>query len=166
MRVLLADPPAFTPPYDHALASALSRAGADVELVTAPFRFGEAPAPDGYRRSELFYPLSSRLFRRSPLRLPLKALEHPVGLARLRARPADVVHLQWLALPELDRFLRLRTPAVFTAHDVLPRRTASKLGLWRAILGRFGAVVAHSDHGRARLRELGVEAHVIPHPVF
>src|SRR5436305_1856884 len=26
MRVLLADPPAFTPPYDHALASALARA--------------------------------------------------------------------------------------------------------------------------------------------
>ena len=54
MRVLLADPPAFTPPYDHALASALARAGADVELVTSPFRFGDAPAADGYRRSELF----------------------------------------------------------------------------------------------------------------
>ena len=29
MRVLLADPPAYTPPYDHALAAALARAGAD-----------------------------------------------------------------------------------------------------------------------------------------
>ena len=36
MRVLLVDPPAFTPPYDHALASALAAAGADVELVTHP----------------------------------------------------------------------------------------------------------------------------------
>ena len=44
MRVLLADPPAFTPQYDHALASALVRAGAEVELVTSPFRFGDAPA--------------------------------------------------------------------------------------------------------------------------
>jgi glycosyltransferase involved in cell wall biosynthesis len=166
VRVVLADPPAFTPPYDHELAAALARAGADVELVTAPFRFGDAPAPDGYRRSELFYPLSSRLFRRSPLRLPLKALEHPLGLARLRARAADVVHLQWLSLPQLDRFLRLRAPSVFTAHDVLPRRTASKRALWRTILGRFDAVVVHSDHGRAALAELGVEAHVIPHPVF
>jgi hypothetical protein len=38
MHVVLADPPAFTPPYDHALASALGRAGAPVELVTSPFR--------------------------------------------------------------------------------------------------------------------------------
>ncbi|HEX6700085.1 MAG TPA: glycosyltransferase [Gaiellaceae bacterium] len=166
MRVVLADPPAFTPPYDHELAAALARAGAEVELVTAPFRFGEAPAPDGYRRSEVFYPLSSRLFRRSPLRLPLKALEHPVGLARLRARRADIVHLQWLALPELDRFLRLSAPTVFTAHDLLPRRTAAKRLLWRRILGRFDGVVVHSDHGRSALRELGVETRVIPHPVF
>src|ERR671915_2465137 len=110
MRILLADPPAFTPQYDHELASALARAGNDVELVTSPFRFGAAPAPHGYRRSELFYPLSSRLFPRSRLRLPLKLLEHPLGMARLARRPADVVHLQWLSLPQLDRVL-LRHPA-------------------------------------------------------
>ena len=166
MRVVLADPPAFTPPYDHELAAALARAGAEVELVTAPFRFGETPAPDGYRRSEIFYPVSSWLFRRSRLRLPLKAIEHPLGLARLRNRRPDVFHLQWLALPELDRFLRLRAPSVFTAHDVLPRRTASKRDLWRRILRRFEGVVVHSDYGRAALAELGVEARVISHPVF
>src|SRR5213078_143057 len=70
MRVVIADPPAFTPAYDHELAAALARAGADVELVTSRFRFGEAPRPDGYPRGESFYPLSSRLFRRSRLRLP------------------------------------------------------------------------------------------------
>ena len=64
MHVLIADPPAFTPVYDHELASALARAGVDVEVVTSRFRFGEPPAPDGYRRDELFYPVSSRLFRR------------------------------------------------------------------------------------------------------
>src|SRR5439155_6247711 len=165
-RVVLADPPAFTPPYDHELAAALARAGAEVELVTAPFRFGTAPAPDGYRRTELFYPLSSGLFRRTRHRLPLKALEHPFGLARLRTRRADVFHLQWLALPELDRFLRLRAPTVFTAHDVLPRRTAAKRELWRRILERFDAVVVHSDYGRTALAELGVQARVIPHAVF
>ncbi len=113
---MLADPPAFTPTYDHELAAALARAGADVELVTSRFRFGEAPAPDGYDRIELFYPLSSRLFGgRSRLRLPLKAAEHVPALARLARRPADVVHLQWLAAPELDaRFLRLGAPSVFT----------------------------------------------------
>jgi glycosyltransferase involved in cell wall biosynthesis len=167
VRVVLADPPAFTPPYDHELASALARAGVDVELVTSRFRFGEAPAVDGYVRREAFYPLSSRLFARSRLRLPLKALEHPLGLVALRRRPADIVHVQWLAVPELDlRLFRPQAPAVFTAHDVLPRRTAHKRDLWRALLARFERVVVHSDYGRAELADLGVAATVIPHPVF
>ena len=166
MRVVLADPPAFTPAYDHELASSLARAGADVELVTSHFRFGETPGPEGYTRRELFYPLSSRLFGRSRMRLPLKIAEHPLGLAALRARPADVLHLQWL-VPELDvRLLRLHVPSVFTAHDLLPRRTARKQGLWRRLLDRFDRVVVHSERGRETLAELGVDARVIPHPVF
>lgn len=170
MRVVLADPPAFTPPYDHALAAALVRAGADVELVTSRFRFGEAPVPDGYVARELFYPLSSRLFRRSRLRLPLKVLEHPLGLARLAATRADVVHVQWLAAPELDvRLLRHRAPLVLTAHDLLPRRTASKRGLWRRLFGRFERIVVHSERGGATLAAFGVpeeKLRVIPHPVW
>jgi glycosyltransferase involved in cell wall biosynthesis len=167
VRVVLADPPAFTPPYDHELAAALARAGADVELVTSRFRFGDVPAAEGYRRRELFYPLSSRLFRRSPLRLPLKAVEHPLGLARLAAARADVFHLQWLAWPQLDaRLLRLPAPSVFTAHDLLPRRTAGRTGLWRRLLGRFDRVVVHSQRGRETLGEIGVDARVIAHPVF
>ena len=170
MRVLLADPPAFTPPYDHALASALARAGAEVELVTSRFRFGETAAPEGYERRELFYPLSARLFRRSRLRLPLKALEHPLGLARLARRQADIVHLQWLAAPELDaRLLRARAPLVFTAHDLLPRRTAAKTALWRRLFGRFERIVVHSSRGRETLADFGVadeKLRVIPHPVF
>jgi glycosyltransferase involved in cell wall biosynthesis len=167
MRVVLADPPAFTPAYDHELAAALARAGADVELVTSRFRFGDAPAAAGYRRSEPFYPFSSRLFRRSRLRLPLKAAEHAPGMLALLRRRPDVLHLQWLAAPELDRYLlRPRVPTVFTAHDLLPRRTARKLSLWRTLLPRFDRVVVHSEPGRAVLAELGVDATVIPHPVF
>jgi len=166
VRVVLADPPAFTPQYDHALAAALGHAGAEVELVTSRFRFGEAPAPDGYVRSEPFYPLSSRLFVRSRLRVPLKIAEHPFGVASLMRRRADVLHVQWL-VPELDdRLLRPRTPSVFTAHDLLPRRTASKERLWRDLLARFDRVVVHSERGRDSLAALDVEATVIPHPVF
>jgi glycosyltransferase involved in cell wall biosynthesis len=169
VRVLLADPPAFTPPYDHALASALARAGAEVELVTSRFRFGEAPAPDGYRRTELFYPVSSRLFRRSKLRIPVKLIEHPFGLARLRRRDADVVHLQWLAAPELDdRLLRSSRPLVFTAHDVMPRRTAANRDLWQSLFSRFARIVVHSERGREQLADLvdPERLRVIPHPVF
>jgi glycosyltransferase involved in cell wall biosynthesis len=166
VRIVVADPPAFTPAYDHELAAALARAGADVELVTSRFRFGKAPTPDGYVRSEVFYPLSSRLFRRSRLRLALKVVEHPFGVAALNRRRADVLHVQWL-VPELDdRLLRPRIPSVFTAHDLLPRRTAAKRRLWEDLLARFDRVVVHSERGRAAMAELEVEATVIPHPVF
>ena len=166
MRVVLADPPAFTPAYDHELAAALARAGAEVELVTSRFRFGQAPVPAGYVRRELFYPLSSRVFRRSRLRLPLKVAEHPFGLVALRTRRADVLHVQWL-VPELDaRLFRPHVPSVFTAHDLLPRRTAGKQELWRRLLQGFDRVVVHSERGRETLAGLGVDATVIPHPVF
>ena len=168
MRVVLADPPAFTPVYDHELAAALARGGARVELVTSRFRFGAAPEPVGYVRRELFYPLSSRVFGRSRLRLPVKAFEHPLGLARLARLRADVVHIQWLT-PELDdRLLRHRAPLVLTAHDLLPRRTAAKTELWRRLFGRLERVVVHSESGRSVLAEFGVpdeKLRVIPHPV-
>lgn len=169
MRVVLADPPSFTPPYDHELAAALARAGADVELVASPFRFGERPVPAGYRLRELFYPLSSRVRRRA-FRVPLRLVEHPLGLARLLATRRDVLHLQWLPAPEADAvLLRSRGPLVFTAHDLLPRRTASRTRLWRRLFGRFDRVVVHSERGREALVAFGVAAErlrVIPHPVF
>jgi glycosyltransferase involved in cell wall biosynthesis len=169
MRVVLADPPAFTPPYDHELASALARAGADVELVTSRFRFGQRPAPDGYRLVESLYPRSVRA-RRDAVRLPLKALEHPFAMRSVLARPADVVHFQWLAVPEVDRLLlRSGRRLVFTAHDLLPRRTASRTRLWRSLFERFDRVVVHSTRGRVALAAFGVpeaKLRVIPHPVF
>jgi glycosyltransferase involved in cell wall biosynthesis len=166
VQVLLADPPAFTPWYDHELAAALARSGADVELATSRFRFGELPEPEGYRRSERFYPLSSRLFKRSRLRLPLKALEHLEVMRALSWARPDVLHLQWLALPQADVRLRFRSPSVFTAHDLLPRRTSSRQDLWRRLLERFDGVIVHSERGRQTLEELGIDAHVIPHPVY
>jgi glycosyltransferase involved in cell wall biosynthesis len=122
--------------------------------------------PQGYTRHDRLYPVSSRLFRRSPLRLPLKAVEHLGVLGSLAAAHPDVLHVQWLALPQLDRHLRFRSPAVFTAHDLLPRRTASRTALWRGLLAKFDRVVVHSERGRDALGELGVDARVIPHPVY
>lgn len=169
MRVVVADPPAYTPPYDHALAAALARAGLEVELLTSPFRFGAAPRGPGYTVDERLYSLSARI-RRSRLRLAVKASEHPLTLARLAAARADVLHLQWLAAPELDAWLlRARAPLVFTAHDLLPRRTAHRTRTWRRLFGRFERVVAHSEAGLRTLASFGVpeeRLRLIPHPVF
>ena len=49
MHVQVVDPSAYTPPYDRALCGALARAGAEVELVTSRFAYGDVPSADGYR---------------------------------------------------------------------------------------------------------------------
>jgi glycosyltransferase involved in cell wall biosynthesis len=169
MRVVLADPPAYTPPYDRSLGTALAGAGADVELVTSRFRFGSVATPDGYAAREWFYPVSSRLGA-SRLRLAVKAVEHPLGMARLATLKPDVLHVQWFGAPEADRWLfRPRSPVVFTAHDIIPRRTAAKTGLWRALFGRCDRVVVHSQRGLDSLAGFGVpeeRLRVIPHPAF
>src|SRR3954465_12743765 len=106
MRIVFADAAGFTPSYDHELAAALARAGAEVERVTSHFRFAESSYPaDGYTRSEVFYPFSSKVFRRSKLRIPVKAMEHPFGMGRLLAKKRDVLHVQWFAGPPMDDVL-------------------------------------------------------------
>ena len=100
------------------------------------------------------------------MRLPLKGIEHVDVMRSLALARPDVLHLQWLALPQADVHLRFRAPSVFTAHDLLPRRTASRQDLWRRILARFDRVVVHSERGRETLADLGVGARVIPHPVY
>ncbi len=174
MRVQLVDPSAFTPPYDHALAAALTAEGADVELVTSRFAYGRVPEPAGYRREERFYRLAARVPNARARRL-VKLAEHvPDMLAeRRRAAHADVVHFQWLTVQHLDGMLlpSRRTPLVLTAHDVLPREPRrGQLAAQRRLYAHFDAVVVHSEHGRRRLTgELGVAAervHVIPHGAF
>ena len=122
MRVHLVDPPAFTPPYDHALAQALARAGAAVELITSRFAYGDVPAPDGYARRELFYRRAVGAAGSRTRRLS-KLAAHVPDMLRYRgvAAAADVVHFQWLTTPVLDLHLLPRRPLVLTAHDLLPR---------------------------------------------
>ena len=169
MRVVVVDPPAYTPPYDRSLCAALARTGADVELVTSRFRFGAVPRAEGYDAREWFYPLSSRM-RGTRLRLAVKVLEHPFGMARFAATKPDVIHTQWLGAPELDRWLfHPRSPAVLTAHDVIPRRTVSKTAMWRTLFRRFERIVVHSERGHGQLVDFGIaeaKLRVIGHPVF
>ena len=174
MQVQLVDPSAFTPPYDHALAAALARAGARVELVTSRFLYGPVPAADGYRVTEHFYRRSARRGRDARGRLALKLAEHVPDMARYRrvAEQADLVHYQWLTAPPLDLLLLPpKRPRVLTAHDILPREPRpGQVAATRRLVRRMDAVVAHSEHGAGRIRdELGVEAgrvRVIPHGAF
>jgi glycosyltransferase involved in cell wall biosynthesis len=169
MRVVIADPPAYTPPYDAALATALVRQGVDVRLLTSRFRFGAVPPPAGYTVDDSLYGLSTGIASRRG-RLVAKALGHPRALARLASGDSDLLHLQWVSVPEVDAWLlHTRRPLVFTAHDLLPRRTARHTRTWKRLFERFDRVVTHSERGRRTLAEFGVAEgalRVIPHPVF
>src|SRR2546423_716288 len=174
MRIAIVDPLSYTPPYDDGLAAALASRGHDVPLLAGPFRHGAVPEPVGYVGEEVFLPVSGRLFRplpRARLRLLLKGVEYLPSARRLTSRletlAPDVVHVQWLPRPELDRrwVRRLRAPSVLTAHDVMPRRARAR-AVWPGLLGWFGRVVVHSERAVEQLAELGVQARRIPHPVF
>lgn len=169
MRITVVDPPAYTPPYDHALCAALVRRGHDVELATSRFRHGPTPEPEGYQRSDCFYRFASgsRL---------AKALQHPVDTwrlaGRLRRQARDIVHFQWLPIPRVDQRLLPRFPGsrVITAHDLPWKSEARRQTTHDSLLNSVEAVVAHSENGRQRLLEAfslpPPKVHAIPHGAF
>ena len=170
MRVVIADPPAYTPPYDYALAAALARQGVDVRLLTSRFRFGAVPERRRLHGRRQPLPLSTRLGSSRA------AARGEGARASARSRPArprptaTCFTCSGSQRPRSTRWLlRTRAPLVFTAHDLLPRRTASHTRTWRRLFGRFDRVVTHSERGRDTLEAFGVDPRklrVIPHPVF
>jgi glycosyltransferase involved in cell wall biosynthesis len=175
VRIALIDPPGFTPPYDHSLASALARRGNDVDLLTSPSALFAEPEPDGYRRDDVYLPRSSRR-PRSRVRSALRGLEYVPSARRaerlLGELAPDVVHVQWLGIAPYDvrwlrRVARVR-PTILTAHDVFPRRRFNARG-WHAALTLADRVVVHSDRAADELAATGIPRDRIvriPHPVF
>jgi glycosyltransferase involved in cell wall biosynthesis len=173
MRVQIVDPPAYTPPYDHALAGALARAGAEVELITCHFPYGSVPQEQGYRVAELFYRHGSRPGIGARRRRLWRAAEHIPDMLRYRrvAEQADLVHYQWLAIPALDRrMLPSKRPRVYTMHWRLPAADSRIGRSLSGLLAEMDAVVVHSEHGARRLEDdfgvPGERLRVIPHGAF
>ena len=161
VRVSLADPVSYTLPYDRALAGALRGAGNDVDSSAASFLFAELPPPEGYRQHEIFF--TAQRPRCCGAGRARGCASSPRGSSTCRTRAScegdrassapDVLHVQWLGLPRYDlRWLeaaRRERPVVFTAHDVLPRRTAKKVDLWQAGV-RDGRPRGRARRGRRR----------------
>ena len=174
MKVQIVDPPAYTPPYDRSLCAALAGAGADVELVTSPFRWGSVPQAEGYAVSESFYRRSARLHPHSRARRPLAAAEHLADMLRYRnrgARRADLAHFQWLTVPRLDRrLLPAGLPLIQTPHGLLREEAWSQGHPFARLLQGMDAIVTLSEYGADIARELaGVDparVRVIPHGAF
>jgi glycosyltransferase involved in cell wall biosynthesis len=172
MRVDILDPPAYSPPYDAALARALARQGISVRLLTSSFAYGEVPEPDGYARDEFFYShaIGAPGSRR---RTATKLAEHLPDMLRYRrsvprSTPGspDVVHVQWLTLPRLDLRLLPSRPTVLTVHDPL-ERTGARAPIPSHAFARIDAVIVHSDYARERFIEQhdlqASRVHVIRH---
>jgi glycosyltransferase involved in cell wall biosynthesis len=173
MRVQIVDPAAYTPPYDHALAGAVARAGAEVELVTCRFPYGPVPREQGYKVSEFFYRRASREGIGPRRRRLLRAVEHLPDMLRYRraAEAADVVHYQWLPIPALDRrLLPPKRPRVYTMHWRLPDAGTRIARTLTRLLAEMDAVIVHTDHGARRLQsDFAVpeeKLRVIPHGAF
>lgn len=180
MRIALIDPSLFTVPYDRALAAGLAAAGHQVLL------FGRAAGPDDPDPGDLplvpsFYRIAgSRLLSRAPRRLQLgvKGIDHIASMEGLRRRlrqdPVDVIHFHWLPLPALDDRLLARfaglAPLVMTVHDTAPSNgdpaAAVRQRGFYTCLRRFHGVIVHTEQGRARVLERGIDPHrvaLLPH---
>ena len=143
-------------------------AGADVELATSRFRFGELPPPDGYRRARALLPA---LVAALPALAAAAAAEG--GRAprrrsrRSRARAPTSLHVQWLALPQVD--VHAAVPRAVGLHRARPAAAADG-GEARPLAAAARALRPrrrpHASAAARRSRELGVDARVIPHPVY
>jgi glycosyltransferase involved in cell wall biosynthesis len=163
IRVDLLDPPAYSPPYDHALAAALARTGAaQVRLLTSDFAYAEVPAADGYERLRRFYRRAAGAPGSHQRQLTKLGTHIPDMLAysRSAAAEADVAHFEWLTIPELDLRLLPRTlPVVLTIHDPLRRGRAGASHALHLLDARaFAAVDAVVVHSRFA-REAVIAAH-------
>jgi glycosyltransferase involved in cell wall biosynthesis len=180
MRIDLIDPSLFSLPYDRALALGLGRIGHKVVLHGRTLRSGDgSPGPMAIRKS--FYPMSEGRLGQGlpgPLRLGLKGVDHAWSMWRLikqlRKEAPDVIHVQWLPLPVMDRAflgaLRQVAPIVLTVHDTNPFNGEASASIQRqgveACLLQFDRLIVHTRQGEGRLQKLGIPKDritVLPH---
>jgi glycosyltransferase involved in cell wall biosynthesis len=172
MRVDILDPPAYSPPYDGALARSLARQGVSARLLTSSFAYGEVPAPHGYTREEFFYRHAIGAAG-SRERSASKLAEHVPDMLRYRRSvragtddAPEVVHVQWLTRPRLDLRLLPSRPTVLTIHDPLERE-GRRAPIPAHGFARIDAVIVHSQYACERVVEHHrlepSRVHVIPH---
>lgn len=184
MQVLMLDPSAFTPPYDHHLCRGLATVGCDLALYTTRSDYHEWNGDTRYERIEYFYGHTNALYggrEELPGRTAVKGLEHVADMTRFvreaRSLDPDVVHVQWAPVPVVDRwFLRALArvaPLVFTVHDTTPFHGAStsRLQLLAAegVYEPCDRLIVHTETSRDELADRGVSAAdvaVVPHGIL
>lgn len=167
MNVTILDPSNYTPYYCDRLCASLAPRLNRLALVTSRYSWDDFHYRNNYEIRYHFYRFSGR-FRAHRLRPVLKALEHPVDLARflllVRHLRVDVVHFQWALLPPLDLLAiaalkRMGIAVVYTAHDILPHaRFRGDAVLYGALYKAVDHIIVHTETNAADLaRRHGID---------
>ena len=181
MKIVMIDPSAFTPPYDHHLCKGLSQVGHDVTLLATDFEYIGWEDEIMYNKLDFFYQWTNRFYSeesRSWHRQLIKGSEHILGmvslLKKIKQLDPDIIHFQWLPVPILDRLfvnkLKNIAAVVHTVHDTEPYHgaTPSRLQVWgaRSAPQLFDRIIVHTDDGKDTLVNRGIarsKVSVIPH---
>ena len=127
--------------------------GVDVRLLTSRFRFGAVPEAEGFTVDDSLYRVSTRRWAVAAAARGEGARASPGARPARPAPTATCSTCSGSQRPEADGLLlHTRRPLVFTAHDLLPRRTASQHEDWKRLFGRFDRIVTHSERGREDAR--------------
>lgn len=183
MRVAMADPSAFTLPYDHHLCQALSNLNVEMELFTTS-DINNQNWNTNYQRTNWFYNITNHIWpasTNSRFRLALKGTEHLMDMTRflwhIRTMSFDIIHFQWAPLPIFDQLIAFGAerslPTILTVHDTTPYRNTPSSALQRLashrVLAYFDALIVHTEYSKNELIRQGVEESkitVVPHGVF
>jgi len=181
LSALLLDPSLFTSPYDNALSEGLLANGVRPRWMTRPLRRNEERELTAGEVSEAFYFLTDGPKRRSfGIWKIVKGVEHLLGLLAVirlaKSGRFDLVHIQWLVVPILDRWaikrIRRYCPVVLTVHDTTPFNGKSvslmqKLGFFEAIRS-VDHIIVHTKQAAVTL-SMHVDPNtvsVIPHGIL
>lgn len=182
MKIVMTDPSLFTGRYDDSLCAALAERGHNVMLLGRPTRTTDAIAPAGYALSARFFSVSEAmrsLLSDGLLFRALKGSEYWLDsrIGSLDAMAAaDVVHIQWTPLPNVDahwlrrlRALdgRTRPALVHTVHNANALHGEQSAAAYASLLRQFDHLIVHGDETRTALRAQGIadeRMSNVPHP--
>jgi len=163
IKVLMLDPPASVCAVTHNLCNALADLGCEVHVFTGPDWTQSAGrcATRKYQLRIAFYRDArlahaaarsriARLFWRGA-----RAISHLWAMAKLWTviRQFDVIHVQWLPVPELDLvwlwLVSKRAPVFYTVHNQLPHHGRATLRiplLWLLLYRIPRTLFVHTHH--------------------
>jgi len=179
VKVLMLDPPASVCAVTHNLCNALAEMGCEVHLFTGPYWTRSAgrcarreyrPRIEFYRHTQLREQAATSTISKLGWRA-VRVLSHCWTLAKLWwiARQFDVIHVQWLPVPELDLvwlwLVSRRVPVFYTVHNQLPHHARLKWisrRIHRAIYRIPRALFVHSAYtARGLIDRFGIAAEKI-----